>query len=245
MSLRLACRAILLAIFLLALIVGLLMLAQSGSSGERLCVPGLAHLSRLMDFHTWLGCALAAHEGLAGGLIGSAGALFAAWIAWHAVMRQINAESDQAYEALREEVERVADTLNSYWRIVDASIRNKQWRRNGIVLLRTLHPPVQDLHREISLNLAKRLDPMRRRHFRDVIRSLNWIAEHVAKSPDDDPLWLENLRTMLSHFNKYLRTFDSAAARRFRWRKKSRLDHRPMAEHLEPLVAKFERDGNM
>jgi len=39
----------------------------------------------------WFGCALANHEGLAGGLIGAGGALFAGWLAWNGALRQIAA----------------------------------------------------------------------------------------------------------------------------------------------------------
>jgi anti-sigma factor RsiW len=37
----------------------------------------------------WIGCAMAAHETLAAGLVGAAGALFAAWLAYSAVQRQL------------------------------------------------------------------------------------------------------------------------------------------------------------
>ena len=43
----------------------------------------------------WLGCAMAAHEGLAAGLIGAAGALFAGWLAFDAVQEQIAQERDR------------------------------------------------------------------------------------------------------------------------------------------------------
>jgi hypothetical protein len=38
----------------------------------------------------WLGCVVANHESLSGSLITAGGALFAAWLAWHAVMAQID-----------------------------------------------------------------------------------------------------------------------------------------------------------
>ena len=47
-------------------------------------------------------------------------------------MRQINTEADQAYDALRVELGSVIDMLNLYWRVVDAAIKNKDWRENGI-----------------------------------------------------------------------------------------------------------------
>jgi hypothetical protein len=63
--------------------------------------------------------------------------------------------------------------------------------------------------------------------------------------PDDEPLWFENVRTMLSHFDVFLRKFDPEAAKKFRKRSKSPVDHRSMAEHSEPLIARFEKDGNV
>jgi hypothetical protein len=133
-------QGIVLAIILVSTIVLLLDLAQSSSTSDKLCAPRLADLKLPMDFSRWLGCALATHEGLAGGLIGAAGALFAAWLAWQAIMRQINAQADQAYEALQVELEPVVDMLNQYWRIVDASIKNKKWGDNGFAVLQSLHP---------------------------------------------------------------------------------------------------------
>jgi hypothetical protein len=48
------------------------------------------------QFPKWFGCVLRDHDSLAAGLIGAAGALFAAWIAWTAVQRQINADRERA-----------------------------------------------------------------------------------------------------------------------------------------------------
>src|SRR5262245_11119479 len=162
-------QGVLLAILLFSAVVFFLWLAQSGRAGDKLCAPALSELKSLIDFQKWLGCALAMHENLAGGLIGGGGAIFAAWIAWHAVMRQINAEADQAYDALRVEVETIVDMLNIYWRIVDASIKNREWRGNGLTLLQSLHPRPGELPRSITPDYAKRLDPVRRRQFRKLM----------------------------------------------------------------------------
>jgi hypothetical protein len=48
----------------------------------------------------WFGCVLANHESISGGLVGAAGALLAAWFAWHAIMAQI--ESDRAIARIAE-----------------------------------------------------------------------------------------------------------------------------------------------
>jgi hypothetical protein len=47
---------------------------------------------RSVALWAWLGCAMAAHENLAGGLIGGGGALFAAWLAGSVVREQIQDE---------------------------------------------------------------------------------------------------------------------------------------------------------
>jgi hypothetical protein len=198
-----------------------------------------------IGFPWWFGCALTMHENLAGGLIGGAGALFAAWLAWQAIMRQISAEADQAYEALQVEFEPVIDMLNQYWRVVDASIKNRDWRESGAALLRALHPSPTRLHQSISTDIATRLDPVRHRQFRKLMESLSWIADRMDRTNPNEPLWFENLRTMLSHFDVFLRKFDPAAAKKFRWRKRTRVDHRSMAQHSEVLIRNFERGGNI
>jgi hypothetical protein len=199
-----------------------------------------------MSFPRWFGCALAMHENLAGGLIGGAGALFAAWLAWQAIMRQISAQADQAYEALQVEFEPVIDMLNQYWRVVDASIKNKNWRENGFAVLQSLHPRPSDLHQAVNEDIATRLDPVRHRQFKKLMESLSWIAQRMDQThPNNDPLWFENVRTMLSHFNAFLREFDPVAAKKFRRRKKSRLDRRSMAQHSETLIKNFEQTGKV
>ena len=78
-------------------------------------------------FPKWFGCVLAVHENLAGGLIGAAGALVAAWIAWTAVQEQINAERARA-AADRVEAERIlseglsvcAEGMAAAWRLLVA-----------------------------------------------------------------------------------------------------------------------------
>jgi hypothetical protein len=48
------------------------------------------------QFPKWFGCVLHDHDSLAAGLIGAAGGLFAAWIAWTAVQRQLEEQKHQA-----------------------------------------------------------------------------------------------------------------------------------------------------
>jgi hypothetical protein len=63
------------------------------------------------QFPKWLGCTMAAHENLAGGLIGGGGALFAAWYAGSVVREQILDDRRRAQEVrarqIREQMEQV------------------------------------------------------------------------------------------------------------------------------------------
>jgi len=53
------------------------------------------------QFPKWFGCVLHDEDSLAAGLIGAAGALFAAWIAWTTVQRQLEEQQRQARIAER------------------------------------------------------------------------------------------------------------------------------------------------
>lgn len=76
-------------------------------------------------FPRWFGCVLWAHETLAGGLIGAGGALVAAWIAWTAVQKQINAEQErmtadrkEAEQLLVEDLTDCANGMAAAWRLL-------------------------------------------------------------------------------------------------------------------------------
>jgi hypothetical protein len=78
-------------------------------------------------FPRWFGCVLYVHETLAGGLIGAAGALIAASIAWTAVQQQINAERErrladrsEAERLLAEDLSDYADGMAAAWRLLIA-----------------------------------------------------------------------------------------------------------------------------
>jgi hypothetical protein len=57
--------------------------------------------AKCLQFPKWFGCVVADHENLSGGLIAAAGALFAAWVAWHAVMDQIASDKEMARDTVR------------------------------------------------------------------------------------------------------------------------------------------------
>jgi len=70
-------------------------LAQIGTlETTKLCASSLA----TSQWPKWLGCAMAVHENLAGGLIAAGGALIAGWLAWSAARDQIAFEKQRAKE---------------------------------------------------------------------------------------------------------------------------------------------------
>jgi hypothetical protein len=84
------------ALLALIILVSLAMLAAADAwmikDGAQRCAA---------QFPKWLGCVVANHEDLAGRLIAAGGALFAAWVAWHAVMDQIESDKELARDAVR------------------------------------------------------------------------------------------------------------------------------------------------
>ena len=98
---------------------------------------GSAELGRAnpcsLDFPVWFGCVLNAHEDLAGGVIGAAVTLAAAWVAWIAVQQQINADRERTTEDRREaerllceELTRLAEGMAAAWRLLVNAEENGQ-----------------------------------------------------------------------------------------------------------------------
>jgi hypothetical protein len=85
--------AIIIGLGLILLAVGILMFAEATAIPDeaKRCAPSIWQ----SQWPRYLGCAMAAHEGLAGGLIGAAGALFAAWLAFDAIQQQILGEAER------------------------------------------------------------------------------------------------------------------------------------------------------
>jgi hypothetical protein len=76
---------------LIAIVVALLLFADSNAITDQATSCASYFKDRSQSF-AWFGCTMVAHEGLAGGLIGGAGALFAAWLAFTAVQEQLAEE---------------------------------------------------------------------------------------------------------------------------------------------------------
>jgi hypothetical protein len=81
--------------------------AQAHLSSDTRCFVSILHT----QWPKWIGCAMAAQESLAGGLIGFAGVIFAAWLAYSGAQDQLRNTNEQLRksERLRAE-ERVNET---------------------------------------------------------------------------------------------------------------------------------------
>ena len=91
-------QGLLIATSLSSAVVGLLAFAHAFANleGKPRCFPDFIHA----QWPKWIGCAMAAHEDLSGGLIASAGALFAAWLAFSSVQRQLRDEANKRLQGI-------------------------------------------------------------------------------------------------------------------------------------------------
>jgi len=112
-----------LCIVLGSIIVTVAVLAAALAWGPHYCKPA---------FPMVIGCALGSYESLAAGMIASAAALIAGWLAWSAVQVQVEAEEKRAVAdrveveaVLKEDVDMFAEALASIWKILE-SIDEKQ-----------------------------------------------------------------------------------------------------------------------
>jgi hypothetical protein len=76
---------LIIAFALMAGVIALLGFVHANSIIQTRCFPSFTSA----QWPKWIGCAMAAHENLAGGLIGLAGAIFAAWLAFSGAQDQL------------------------------------------------------------------------------------------------------------------------------------------------------------
>jgi hypothetical protein len=88
---RRLCRALVVGLGLTALTIGILTFVDATALDAKRCAPSIWQ----SQWPKYIGCAAAAHEGLAGGLVGVAGALFAAWLAFDVIQQQLAEERDR------------------------------------------------------------------------------------------------------------------------------------------------------
>jgi hypothetical protein len=235
---------------ILTAIIGLLTAADAGSAPH--CAP---------VFPKWFGCILATHEGLAGGLIGSGGAIFAGWLAWTGVRDQVQAERDLSTAREREnqkailiEMKDLFDTLNEIWRAIDLALiaeQTAEQRRHRIALAKSVMmtlPADRQLRelKDFTDALAKDIAPGKRGQFIRVWQSIDWIyreknEDGVVPENDDGRYRLRMIRIDLSHFERYLVSFDREAASGFESRTMENVDHRGLAAQIRPLIDEAEQ----
>lgn len=138
-----------------------------------------------------------------------------------------------------------------YWRIIQkASGSRDEIKRNGIDLIKAItEHGISDAWLDELRLLGAGLSPGDRRRLIAVVRGLRHIRESLGQELGDGGraahFWLLSLRTMLSHFERDLRNFDSEMASQFDRFTKSPIDNRELSEHVEPLVVEFEKTGNI
>jgi len=218
----------------------------------KLIVHGLGVLAVLTTFvagGAWTAKSILGSDStvIVAALIGASGTIFAGWMAWAAVQRQIsNSERNelQAREAVRSEMANLLSDINYVWQILDVAIPNradkqklKSLRAHATVALPILKHSIRMKDLEVAGPTLGVLDRLR---YRDVVRQCGMILKEIEKDSDDledGQYWrLLGIRTQFSHFDRYLKAFDKEAAARFEDRVKSKIDHRSQAEQLAPLL---------
>jgi hypothetical protein len=190
-----------------------------------------------------------------GGLI-TAGAGAAAWIAAQRTINMTRAvaerREDATYRVIQSELSPKVEMFVRFWRVIQRASNGRppEIRRNGEVLIRSIFADgISESWLDEVRKLGPDLDPIKRRQLIDVLLGMRLVGDQMKAKTDggnrDAHFYLLNLRTMLSHFDRYLQAFDPEMARRFDTFTKSPVDHRNLAEHVDPLIETFEETGNI
>jgi hypothetical protein len=231
---------LLLAIYLFAIVV---VVVGAGSQAIT------AFLNRGVN-QEWLGFT----GSIIGGLI-TAGAGAAAWIAAQRTINVTRAvaerREDATYRVIQHELSPKVEMFVRYWRVIQrASKGGPEIKRNGEVLIRSIFEDgTSENWFDEMRRLGSDLGPIKRRELIDVLLGMRLVRDQIKIKNDGENrathFYLLNLRTMLSHFDRYLRAFDPEMARRFDSFTKSAIDDRALAEHIDPLIQTFEETGGV
>jgi hypothetical protein len=184
--------AIVVAGFLMFAVVALLYLADAYGLAEhsRRCTTNFW----ASQWPKWFGCAMAAHEDLTAGLVGGAGALFAAWLAFHAVQEQFSRERDRrdylakkAKEAAKYSAEPLIRTAAAVLRaIVKALAATDQTQiKEADELAEIVMAQLRaDLGSFLVRDTARELEGRDRTQYLSIIGKLNTIASVRQTFPD-------------------------------------------------------------
>ena len=244
---RLALQDVTIAVVLSTIVVSLLAFAHAWAANTTEASRCFTHFFSDTQWPKWIGCALSAHENLAGGLIGSAGTIFAAWLAWRAIVKR----SNDAHLLVVKEITPWLDTCKLIWRVIDSAMNYPDGARlnSGLRSIKIISPRTQNF---VSLTshlteLSKELHPADRRRFDAVYEALRSLYFQIEIDIEGvkPKVRLHGIRTQLSHLAKYLSAFDAVAGASFaKGHMRVTVDQRSAAKHFEPLVEKFEQTGH-
>jgi hypothetical protein len=204
------------------------------------------------------GCFLREYKELEAGVLGTGGAIFAAWIAWLAIQRQLRHDEELAtaheranLKAILLEMKDLFETLNEIWRAIDIALlpeQTEQQRRHRIAVAKatmmTLPAELQLAELQTLTDaLAKEINPLKRGQYIRVWQAINWIyrareEKEIAPDNDDGRFQLSMIRIHLSHLDRYILAFDPETGGVFDGRTKENVDHRGMAAQIKPVVDK-------
>ena len=207
---------------LVTFVIGMLMFADAygATEGTKRCAPGIWEL----QWPKYIGCMMAAHEGLAGALIGAGGALFAAWLAFDAVQEQLADERERELKNQREAKAAAPTALNALTQAAAAALAainkaldaapEEQAIRDGLVDLMATH--VQStLNSFIVKEGMRELGLQDRLYYMAIIsRTLSSFVD-VAMRPSpalDRIAALQSKRNTLLSLHRHLTAFDTGLA---------------------------------
>jgi hypothetical protein len=213
-------------------VVGMLAFADSYTPDEALRCTARFIQSK---WPAYLGCVMGRHEGLAAGLMGGAGALFGAWLAFHAVQEQIleerNLRKKQQKDVKKQQKKAkpaailcIGDSVQAasalLYHINYALASDPQHPKyDGFVdtnILRLGHCIDNFIVRESLSNLGV----VDRRKYLIIIRILfGCVNASAAKTPTGDRriAYLKNLQKILMQLHRHLGAFDRDLASEFAW----------------------------
>ncbi len=205
---------------LILLASGILVFAEATAITDeaKRCAPSIWQ----SQWPRYLGCAMTTHEGLAGGLIGAGGALFAAWLAIDAIQQHITREVERqkveqaeakisAVACITPLVRAAAGCLFSVNKAIGGSPEVDQ-----LVAIAASHVNAE-MSRFVVPESIRSLSLDDRLVFLTMIGTLNvFVSTSERPSPIQTRVQrLENQHDALMKLHSYLRTFDLDLAREF------------------------------
>jgi hypothetical protein len=206
---------------LVAFVIGILTFADTYAltEGAKRCAPSFLK----SQWPPYIGCAMAAHEGLAGGLVGAAGALFAAWLAFDAIQEQLADERERELKNQREAKAAAPTALNALTQAAAAALAainkaldatpEEQLVRDRLVDLMATH--VQStLNSFIVKEGMRELGLQDRLYYMAIIATLSSFVD-VAMRPSpalDRIAALQSKRNTLLSLHRHLTAFDTGLA---------------------------------